>query len=117
MRAHILLMPAVIFALLQTQAEEQPSPVLTGLSSTTISGYVNTSSIWNPNSSGNPASLQVRFDDLCRELRQRGFRLRRFGNHHVFEKPGQPVLYLCKRGTLARASDVANIRRLLATPR
>lgn len=111
MRAHILLMPAVIFALLQTQAEEQPSPVLTGLSSTTISGYVNTSSIWNP------ASLQVRFDDLCRELRQRGFRLRRFGNHHVFEKPGQPVLYLCKRGTLARASDVANIRRLLATPR
>lgn len=29
-------------------AEEQPSPILTALSSTTISGYVNVSAIWNP---------------------------------------------------------------------
>jgi hypothetical protein len=29
-------------------AEEKPSPILTALSSTTISGYVNTSAIWNP---------------------------------------------------------------------
>jgi hypothetical protein len=29
-------------------AEEKPSPLLTALSSTTISGYVNTSAIWNP---------------------------------------------------------------------
>jgi len=31
-----------------SQAEEKPSPVLTALSSTTISGYVNTSMEWNP---------------------------------------------------------------------
>ena len=31
-------------------AEEQPSPILTALSSTTISGYVNASAIWNPGS-------------------------------------------------------------------
>jgi len=31
-------------------AEEQPSPILTALSSTTISGYVNVSAIWNPGS-------------------------------------------------------------------
>jgi hypothetical protein len=31
-------------------AEEQPSPILTALSSTTISGYVNVSTIWNPGS-------------------------------------------------------------------
>jgi hypothetical protein len=29
-------------------AEEKPSPILTALSSTTISGYVNVSAIWNP---------------------------------------------------------------------
>ena len=29
-------------------AEEQPSPLLTALSSTTISGYVNVSAHWNP---------------------------------------------------------------------
>ena len=29
-------------------AEEKPSPILTALSSTTISGYVNVSGIWNP---------------------------------------------------------------------
>jgi hypothetical protein len=31
-------------------AEEKPSPILTALSSTTISGYVNVSAIWNPGS-------------------------------------------------------------------
>src|SRR5688572_24624626 len=29
-------------------AEEQPSPILTALSSTTLSGYVNVSAHWNP---------------------------------------------------------------------
>src|SRR5687767_14585557 len=39
------------------QAEEQPSPILTALSSTTISGYVNVSAWWNPGSgnANNPA--------------------------------------------------------------
>src|SRR6185295_3720161 len=31
-------------------AEEQPSPILTALSSTTISGYVDVSAHWNPGS-------------------------------------------------------------------
>jgi hypothetical protein len=35
---------------LVAQAEEQPSPILTALSSTTISGYVDTSIHWNPGS-------------------------------------------------------------------
>lgn len=39
------------------QAEEKPSPILTTLSSTTISGYVNVSGWWNPGSGNgnNPA--------------------------------------------------------------
>src|SRR6266702_4572753 len=38
------------------QAEEKPSPVLTALSSTTISGYVDTSAHWNPGTgNANPA--------------------------------------------------------------
>jgi len=35
------------------KAEEKASPVMTALSSTTISGYVDTSAAWNPNSGGN----------------------------------------------------------------
>src|SRR2546425_4002802 len=31
-----------------SMAEEKPSPILTALSSTTISGYVSVSAIWNP---------------------------------------------------------------------
>src|SRR6266446_5093606 len=40
--AGLVSLPAVI------QAEEKPSDVLTALSSTTLSGYVNTSAIWQP---------------------------------------------------------------------
>jgi hypothetical protein len=36
-----------------TQAEEQPSPILTALSSTTISGFVDVSVHWNPGSGNN----------------------------------------------------------------
>ena len=35
---------------LPVAAEEQPSPILTALSSTTISGYVSVSALWNPGS-------------------------------------------------------------------
>lgn len=38
---------------LVAQAEEQPSPILTALSSTTISGYVDVSAHWNPGSDNN----------------------------------------------------------------
>ena len=38
---------------LVTQAEEQPSPILTALSSTTISGFVDVSVHWNPGSGNN----------------------------------------------------------------
>ena len=35
-----------------TQAEEKPSSVLTAVSPTTLSGYVSTSAIWEPGTSG-----------------------------------------------------------------
>src|SRR5215204_5780152 len=40
------------------QAEEKPNQLLTALSSTTISGYVDTSAHWNPGSgNANPAAI------------------------------------------------------------
>jgi hypothetical protein len=48
MQKWTLALAAVGLVSIPVGAEEQPSPILTALSSTTISGYVNVSAIWNP---------------------------------------------------------------------
>src|SRR5687767_12334418 len=83
---------ALSLMLLAAKAEEQPSPILTALSSTTITGYVNVSAVWNP---GSPS---IRFEDLCRELRLRGFQMKRYGKHHLFLRSDKLAFYLCKHG-------------------
>jgi len=96
----------LLMCLLDARAEEQPSPILTSLSSTTISGYVNVSAVWNP-------SPPLRFDDLCRALKERGFRLRKSGRHYLFQGSGHFVLYLYKSGPFASPSQVQDIQRFL----
>src|SRR6267154_709259 len=53
------------------QAEEKPSPVLTALSATTISGYVSTSMEWNPGT-GNAHPPAFAFNNTAK---QDGFNL------------------------------------------
>jgi len=88
-------------------AEEQPAPVQTALSSTTISGYVNVATYWQP---GSPP---IRFDDLCRALRERGFELRRSGKRYLFYRSGKHVLVLLRQGPFARRADVLAVQRCL----
>jgi hypothetical protein len=102
-----ILFAAAALLLLTAKAEEQPSPILTALSSTTISGYVDVSAHWNP------GSAPIRFEDLCRELRERGFQMKRYGKHHLFLRSDRLAFYLCKQGPFARPSDVRQVRRLL----
>lgn len=88
-------------------AEEQPSSILTTLSSTTISGYVNVSSYWDV------APPPARFENVCIALRDRGFQVKRYGNHYLFLRSGKTELYLYKRGPFVRPSDLQQLRRLL----
>lgn len=55
-------------------AEEQPSPILTALSSTTISGYVNVSAWWNPGT-GNANNPAIPFGPAFGENKTDGFNL------------------------------------------
>ena len=64
-----ILLATFVSLLLTAKAEEQPSPILIPISSTTITGYVDVSAHWNP---GAPP---IRFEELCRTLRERGFEL------------------------------------------
>lgn len=106
MQTKILLAAVLLMTLVKASAEEQPSPVLTAISSTTISGYVNVLAHWKP---GSPA---LRFEDLRGALRERGFAFKRSGKHYFFYK-GKLALYLCKQGPFARRSDILQVRRLL----
>ena len=104
----IALLTSAVMLLFTAKAEEEPSPILTAISSTTISGYVNVSAAWNP---GSPL---IRFEDLCRALRKSGFELKRYGKHHFFMRSDKIVLYLCKRGPFARRADIQQVARFLA---
>jgi hypothetical protein len=112
----ILLTIYALLLVLRTQAEEKPSPILTALSSTTISGYVNTSAIWNP---GTPLPAPthtvhlVRFDDLCSKLRQSGLQQRTSMSHYLFYHSGRPVLCLYRTGPVATRFQVQAARRFL----
>jgi hypothetical protein len=98
---------ALLMCVLNTRAEEQPSPILTGLPSTTISGYVNVSALWNP------SPPPMRFADLCHALSERGFKLRKSGRHYLFHDSGCFVLHLYKTGPFASGSQLRDVRRFL----
>lgn len=97
--------------------EEQPSPILTALTSTTISGYVSTSAYWNPggNSSVHPPvrSSPVRFEELCRALQAGGLKVKGLGNHYLFFRSGKAVLHLYKSGPFASRAEVLRVRHFL----
>ena len=110
---------------LAAQGEEKPSPILTSLTSTTISGYVSTSANWTPGDVDSPVhrpvrssparfgSSPVRFEELCRALQAGGLQVKGFGNHYLFFRSGKAVLHLCKRGPFASHADVLQVRRFL----
>jgi hypothetical protein len=98
---------ALIFVLVGARAEEQPSPVLTTLSSTTISGFVNRSAQWHVHSS------PVRFEDVCQALCTRGLRVKGLGNHYIFFQSGRPVLHLSRRGPFLNRPEIQQARRFL----
>ena len=111
MPTRIALCILALLSLLNARAEESPSSVLTAISSTTISGYVNTSAYWNP---GAPL---VTFEDLGRTLRQQGFRLKNLGPHHLVYRDRKFAFYLHRHGSFALRSDVVQVRRALALSR
>jgi hypothetical protein len=107
MLIRMLLVMVAFLCLVTARAEEQPSPVLTAVSSTTISGYVNTAVHWQP---GSPP---LRFDGLCRALKARGLQLRKSGRHYLFQDSGFSVLYLYKTGPFAGAAQIRDVQRFL----
>ena len=119
MRTNALLATFAFFLLAKAQAEEKPSPILTAGSSTTISGYVNTSAIWNPGtSSPSPTPTAhvvrfVRFDALCSKLRQSGLEQRTSMGRYVFYRFGRPVLCLYRTSPLANRFQIQVARRFL----
>jgi hypothetical protein len=116
MRTNALLATFAFLLLAKAQAEEKPSPILTAGSSTTISGYVNTSAIWNPGTSmpaPTPTAHVVRFDDLCSKLRQAGLEQRTSMGRYVFYRFGRPVLCLCRTSPLANRFQIQVARRFL----
>jgi len=116
MRTEALLIVCALLLLAPAQAEEKPSPILTGLSATTISGYVDTSAIWNPGSPSSasmPTRRLVRFDDLSKALHQSGLQLQTSMGRYVFSRASHPVLALYKTGPLATRSQIHAARRFL----
>ena len=92
---------------LAAHGEEKPSPILTAISSTTITGYVNSPVHWTGR------SWPVRFEELCRALQAAGLQVKAFGNHYLFLRSGKAVFYLRRCGPFASRADVLRVRRFL----
>ena len=103
----ILITSSALFLAAVAQAEEKPSPLLTAISSTTLSGYVNVSAYWNT------SVRPLLFDDVSKGLRTRGFEQRTFGRNFAFYQSGRPVAHFYKTGPLATRSQMQVACRLL----
>jgi predicted RNA binding protein YcfA (HicA-like mRNA interferase family) len=61
------------------------------------------------------SDANIRFDDLCRLLEAKGFRLRISGSHHIFVRPGvMERINIQRDGSHAKPYQVRQIRRILA---
>lgn len=61
------------------------------------------------------SDTNVRFDELCRLLQARGFRMRTQGSHHIFTRPGvRERVNLQREGANAKPYQVRQVRKVLA---
>lgn len=62
------------------------------------------------------SDANVRFDDICRVLLAKGFRMRVSGSHHIFTRPGVlERVNLQREGSKAKPYQVRQVRRILAS--
>ena len=60
------------------------------------------------------SDANIRFDDLCRVLKQLDFTERIRGDHHIFTRDGVvEILNLQPRGSLAKAYQVKQVRDVI----
>ncbi|MCL2544506.1 MAG: type II toxin-antitoxin system HicA family toxin [Clostridia bacterium] len=55
----------------------------------------------------------IRFVDLCKLVCDLGFAERVRGSHHVFTKPGLPIITLQADGANAKAYQVRQVRKMI----
>jgi predicted RNA binding protein YcfA (HicA-like mRNA interferase family) len=61
------------------------------------------------------SDTNVRFDEVCRLLQAKGFRMRTQGSHHIFTRPGvRERLNLQREGANAKPYQVRQVRKVLA---
>jgi predicted RNA binding protein YcfA (HicA-like mRNA interferase family) len=62
------------------------------------------------------SDANIRFDELCRLLQAKGFRMRVSGSHHIFTQPGvMERINLQREGSKAKPYQVRQVRKILAT--
>jgi predicted RNA binding protein YcfA (HicA-like mRNA interferase family) len=61
------------------------------------------------------SDANIRFDELCRLLQAKGFRMRISGSHHIFTQTGiMERINLQREGSKAKPYQVRQIRKILA---
>jgi len=55
----------------------------------------------------------IRFNDLCKMISDLGFAERIRGSHHVFTKPGLPIITLQADGANAKAYQIRQVRKIM----
>jgi hypothetical protein len=62
------------------------------------------------------SDANIRFEELCRLLEGKGFRMRTSGSHHIFTRAGVlERINLQRDGNNAKPYQVRQVRRILAT--
>ena len=60
------------------------------------------------------SDASIRFDDLCRLLQAKGFRMRVSGSHHIFTLSGvMERINLQRQGSKAKPYQVRQVRKVL----
>ncbi len=61
------------------------------------------------------SDANIRFEDLCRLLQAKGFRMRVSESHHIFTQPGVlERINLQREGSKAKPYQVRQVRKILA---
>ncbi|MGD0746165.1 MAG: type II toxin-antitoxin system HicA family toxin [Verrucomicrobiota bacterium] len=64
------------------------------------------------------SGANIRFEELCRLLQAKGFRMRVSGSHHIFTQTGvMERINLQREGSKAKPYQVRQVRKILANYR
>jgi predicted RNA binding protein YcfA (HicA-like mRNA interferase family) len=64
------------------------------------------------------SDANIRFEDLCRLLQAKGFRMRVSGSHHIFTQTGVlERINIQREGSKAKPYQVRQVRKILANYR